>query len=104
MKCHNRLQIHSICIGVSIVIILIVLKQLENTSIFIYLEQDFEKWMMLQNEIQSNVAKVCEKYKDTLQRVEIPTSQLMYDKRSGLLFCRNAKVRIDRSNNFYRGK
>ena len=56
-------------------------------------EGEFKKWLKLQNRIQLNVAKVCEKYRDKLYKLEIPTFPLMFDRNTNLFFCRNAKVK-----------
>ena len=54
---------------------------------------DFESWMSRQTELKDNVRKVCKKYGRSLNR-NVPLNQFMYDSKHKLLFCRNAKVKV----------
>ena len=53
----------------------------------------FESWMSRQSELKENIRKVCDKYGKSLNR-QVPLNQFMYDSKHKLLFCRNAKVKI----------
>ena len=110
MKFNKSIQLISIYLGVTIVFIFVVFKKLENMNFPQHIvteeidsqeielfrndaEEEFKKWLKLQNRIQLNVAKVCKKYRDKLYKLEIPTFPLMFDRNTNLFFCRNAKVK-----------
>ena len=56
------------------------------------IDEEFRSWLLYQERIRDNVSAMCNKYK-SLERDKVPTKEIMFDEKSRLFFCRNAKVR-----------
>ena len=63
----------------------------EKNSLIFSEEEGFKSWWLGQAQLKENIRRVCDKYGTFLEK-EVPLKEFMYDPRSKLLFCRNAKV------------
>ena len=57
-------------------------------------DEDYQTWWNRQRELKENMRRVCKKYGQNVESIEVDMSRLIYDPDHKLLFCRNAKVEI----------
>ena len=76
-------------------------------------DEDLQSWWRRQDRRKENIREVCEKFGHFAHiRKKVPVSQIMYEEKHKLLYCRNAKVgwlwmsagmsNICCANNYYR--
>ena len=57
-------------------------------------DHDFKIWLERQKMLQENVNMVCKRYGERLKTETRPNFSFMFDQKTNLMFCRNAKVSI----------
>ena len=64
-------------------------------------DEEFQNWLKIQGGIRQRISRVCEKYKNSLYKIAIPRFYLMFDKKSKLFYCENAKVKREQKPKKY---
>ena len=61
---------------------------------------EIEKWWEKQEQLKIDIEKTCQKFNSSLQQSNI-RKKLIYDRQHNILFCGNAKVRLESSEEHY---